>query len=49
MRTLVSEMIREKKFQSRAFMILPMTANIGTIIGPMIGEYPFGVLGRSVC
>jgi Major Facilitator Superfamily len=37
MRTMVSEMIREKKYQSRAFMILPMTANIGTIIGPMIG------------
>lgn len=41
MRTMVSEMIREKKYQSRAFMILPMTANIGTIIGPMIGKCAF--------
>lgn len=39
MRTMVSEMIRGKRFQSRAFMILPMTANIGTILGPMIGMF----------
>ncbi|CAG8983517.1 hypothetical protein HYALB_00004318 [Hymenoscyphus albidus] len=37
MRTMVSEIIREKKFQSRALLILPMTANIGIIIGPMLG------------
>ncbi|EPE29375.1 MFS general substrate transporter [Glarea lozoyensis ATCC 20868] len=37
MRTMVSEIIKEKKFQSRAFLILPMTANIGVIIGPMLG------------
>ncbi|KAG9231953.1 major facilitator superfamily domain-containing protein [Amylocarpus encephaloides] len=37
LRTMVSEIIKEKKFQSRAFLILPMTANIGVIIGPMLG------------
>lgn len=37
MRTMISEIVREKKFQSRAFLILPMVANIGSIIGPMIG------------
>lgn len=29
MRTMIAEIIKEKKYQSRAFMILPMTFNIG--------------------
>jgi hypothetical protein len=37
MRTMISEIIKEKKFQSRAFIILPMTFNIGVIIGPVLG------------
>lgn len=37
MRTMVSEIIKEKKYQSRAFIILPMTFNIGVIIGPVLG------------
>ncbi|KAF2713942.1 MFS general substrate transporter [Pleomassaria siparia CBS 279.74] len=37
MRTMISEIIREKKYQSRAFLILPMTFNIGVIIGPILG------------
>ncbi|CZR59841.1 related to E.coli tetracycline resistance protein TCR1 [Phialocephala subalpina] len=37
MRTMISEIVREKKFQSRAFLLLPMTANVGVIIGPMLG------------
>ncbi|KAF2670270.1 MFS general substrate transporter [Microthyrium microscopicum] len=37
MRTMISEIIKEKKFQSRAFMVLPMTFNIGVIIGPILG------------
>ncbi|CAK7200850.1 hypothetical protein SEUCBS139899_003549 [Sporothrix eucalyptigena] len=37
LRTMISEIIREKKFQSRAFLILPMTFNIGVIIGPILG------------
>ncbi|KAI2624859.1 MFS general substrate transporter [Hypoxylon sp. NC1633] len=37
MRTMISEIVREKKYQSRAFLILPMTFNIGVIIGPVLG------------
>ncbi|KAF2732540.1 MFS general substrate transporter [Polyplosphaeria fusca] len=37
MRTMISEIIKEKKYQSRAFIILPMTFNIGVIIGPILG------------
>ncbi|KAK0660414.1 major facilitator superfamily domain-containing protein [Cercophora samala] len=31
------ETVQEKKYQSRAFLLLPMTFNIGTIIGPILG------------
>ncbi|KAF2263107.1 MFS general substrate transporter [Lojkania enalia] len=44
MRTMISEIIKEKKYQSRAFIILPMTFNIGVIIGPILG----GVLADPV-
>ncbi len=37
MRTMISEIVREKKYQSRAFLILPMVANIGSIVGPILG------------
>ncbi|KAJ2965478.1 hypothetical protein NUW58_g10876 [Xylaria curta] len=37
LRTMISETIREKKYQSRAFLLLPMTFNIGVIIGPILG------------
>ncbi|KAM3476482.1 hypothetical protein MY5147_003204 [Beauveria neobassiana] len=37
MRTMISEIVREKKFQPRAFMLLPMTFNVGVIIGPILG------------
>ena len=37
MRTMISEIIREKKFQSRAFLLMPMCFNIGVIIGPVLG------------
>jgi len=33
----ISETVQEKKYQSRAFLLLPMTFNIGTIIGPILG------------
>jgi hypothetical protein len=39
MRTMISEIIKEKKFQSRAFLVLPMTFNIGVIIGPILGKF----------
>ncbi|KAH7395564.1 major facilitator superfamily domain-containing protein [Cadophora sp. MPI-SDFR-AT-0126] len=37
MRTMVSEIVQEKKYQSRAFLLFPMTFNIGVIIGPILG------------
>ena len=37
MRTMISEIIREEKFQSRAFLLLPICFNIGVIIGPILG------------
>lgn len=37
MRTMISEIIQEKKYQSRAFLLLPITFNIGVIIGPVLG------------
>ncbi|KAN0102221.1 MFS general substrate transporter [Hyaloscypha variabilis] len=37
MRTMISEIVREKKYQSRAFLLLPMTFNVGVIIGPILG------------
>lgn len=51
---MISEIIKEKRFQSRAFMMLPMTFNIGVIIGPILGgvlsdpvtQYP-GIFGPS--
>lgn len=41
MRTMLSEIIEEKKFQSRAFLLLPMCFNIGVVIGPILGVGPF--------
>lgn len=37
MRTMISEIVKEKKFQSRAFLLLPMTFNVGVIVGPLLG------------
>ncbi|KAI9834397.1 MAG: hypothetical protein M1819_003008 [Sarea resinae] len=37
MRTMIAEIIKEKRFQSRAFLLLPMCFNIGVIIGPVLG------------
>lgn len=33
----ISEIIREKRFQPRAFLLLPMTFNVGVIVGPVLG------------
>jgi MFS family permease len=43
-RTMVSEIVKEKKYQSRAFLLLPMCFNIGVIVGPVLG----GVLADPV-
>lgn len=38
LRTMVAEFIGDKtEYQTRAFAILPITQNVGTIVGPMIG------------
>lgn len=39
MRTMISEIIKEKKYQSRAFLLLPMCFNVGVIIGPVLGGF----------
>ncbi|MCJ1462988.1 hypothetical protein MMC07_001592 [Pseudocyphellaria aurata] len=44
LRTMVSEIISEKKFQSRAFSLLPIGSNIGMIVGPILG----GLLANPV-
>ena len=53
LRTMVAEVVVEKKYHSRAFLIMPICFNIGVIIGPAIGgiladptsTYP-GLFGR---
>lgn len=37
LRTMVSEIVVEKKHQSRAFLIMPMCFNVGSVVGPIIG------------
>ncbi|KAI5288105.1 hypothetical protein KEM52_001300, partial [Ascosphaera acerosa] len=44
MRAMISEIVTDKKYQSRAFLLLPMCFNIGIIVGPIIG----GVLADPV-
>ncbi|KAF2235941.1 MFS general substrate transporter [Viridothelium virens] len=49
MRTMISEIVPEKKYQSRAFLLLPTFLNIGGILGPIIGGFfadPFNNLPR---
>ncbi|EKD19699.1 MFS transporter [Drepanopeziza brunnea f. sp. 'multigermtubi' MB_m1] len=36
-RTMIAEITKEKKYQSRAFLILPMSFNVAAILGPMMG------------
>ena len=38
MRTMISEIIEEKRFQSRAFLLLPMCFNIGTFGGMLLSS-----------
>lgn len=39
LRTMISEVIPDKRYQSRAFLLLPMCFNIGVIIGPLMSGY----------
>ncbi|KND87539.1 putative membrane protein [Tolypocladium ophioglossoides CBS 100239] len=43
-RTMIAEITVEKKYQSRAFLILPMSFNVAGILGPVMG----GVLADPV-
>ncbi|CEI63431.1 hypothetical protein FVEN_g49 [Fusarium venenatum] len=36
LRTMVSEVVTEKRHQTRAFLLLPMCFNVGVIIGPLL-------------
>ena len=49
MRTMLSEIIKEKKFQSRAFLLLPMCFNIGVVVGPILGIHHSTVHERTEC
>lgn len=33
-RTMIAEITKEKKYQSRAFLLLPMSFNVASILGP---------------
>ncbi|KAL1999153.1 hypothetical protein VTN02DRAFT_4962 [Thermoascus thermophilus] len=44
MRTMIAEIVVEKKYQSRAFLLLPMCFNVGVIVGPILG----GILADPV-
>ena len=37
LRTMIAEIVKDKKYQSLAFLILPMCFNVGVIIGPILG------------
>ncbi|RPA94683.1 MFS general substrate transporter [Choiromyces venosus 120613-1] len=37
LRTMVTEVVVEKKYHSRAFLIMPICFNVGIIVGPAIG------------
>ncbi|KAL4892487.1 major facilitator superfamily domain-containing protein [Aspergillus ambiguus] len=36
-RTILAETLTEKKYQSRAFLLLPLSGTIGAMVGPVIG------------
>ncbi|PTB78943.1 MFS general substrate transporter [Trichoderma longibrachiatum ATCC 18648] len=42
-RTMIAEITKEKRYQSRAFLLLPMSFNIAGILGPVMG----GMLAES--
>ncbi|KAH8657968.1 MFS transporter [Xylariales sp. PMI_506] len=38
-RTMIAEITVERKYQSRAFLLLPMSFNVAGILGPLLGGY----------
>ena len=39
LRTMTSEVIREKKHQTKAFVLMPIMCNFGVLVGPLIGGW----------
>ncbi|KAK1524842.1 major facilitator superfamily transporter [Colletotrichum paranaense] len=39
LRTMISEIVEDKRYRSRAFLLLPMCFNVGVIIGPLLGGF----------
>ena len=39
MRTMISEIVEEKKYLPKAFLVMPVTFNVGVLIGPLLGGY----------
>jgi len=39
MRTMISEIVKEKRYQPKAFLVLPVTFNLGVLIGPVLGGW----------
>ncbi|KAF7875106.1 hypothetical protein EAF04_002278 [Stromatinia cepivora] len=39
MRTMTSEIIREKKYQTKAFLLMPIMFNVGILFGPLLGGW----------
>ncbi|KAL2682342.1 hypothetical protein Neosp_006792 [[Neocosmospora] mangrovei] len=44
LRTMVSEVVVDKRYRSRAFLLLPMCFNVGNIVGPLMS----GVLANPI-
>ncbi|KAL8735050.1 MAG: hypothetical protein Q9181_002972 [Wetmoreana brouardii] len=36
-RTMISEIVDDKRYQAKAFLLMPVTFNIGIIVGPLLG------------
>ncbi|KAK1854855.1 MFS multidrug transporter [Colletotrichum chrysophilum] len=39
LRTMISEVVDDKRLRSRAFLLLPMCFNVGVIVGPLLGGF----------
>jgi hypothetical protein len=45
---MIAEITQEKKYQSRAFLILPMSFNVAGILGPSKSKYPRDLFVRPL-
>ena len=39
MRTMISEIVVEKKYLTKAFLVMPVTFNVGVLVGPVLGGW----------